>query len=220
MIIYKRNSENTSFVIQERFFDVLYKDAVKKSYNYVKKYLNSAVFMEDNWWDFSLSKIETNGLCLEFGVFKGRSINYFSNCLPNRKWYGFDSFFGLQEDWKGGWFGKNYFSLNGVCPEVNKNVELIKGWFKETLPIFLNKNNDNISFIHLDCDTYESTSDVFKFIKKEKLQKGCILLFDQYLGYINWQNNEFKAWQEYVKINKIKYKYLGFGERQAIIKII
>ena len=220
MIVNKTNSENIPFIIQERFFDILYKDAVKKSYNYVKKYINSAVFMESSWWDFSLNKIKTKGLCLEFGVFKGISINYFSNYLPNRKWYGFDSFFGLQEDWKGGWFGQNHFSLNGVSPEVNKNVKLIKGWFKETLPIFLKKNNDNISFIHIDCDTYESTFDVFKFIKKEKLQKGCILLFDEYLGYINWENNEFKAWQEYVKINKINYKYLGFGERQAVIEII
>ena len=220
MIVHKTNSGNIPFIIQERFFDILYKDALKKSYNYVKKYANSAVFMENSWWDFSLNKIKTKGLCLEFGVFKGTSINYFSNYLSNRKWYGFDSFFGLQEDWKGGWFGENHFSLNGVLPEVNKNVKLIKGWFKETLPIFLKKNNDNISFIHIDCDTYESTFDVFKFIKKEKLQKGCILLFDEYLGCINWENNEFKAWQEYVKINKINYKYLGFGERQAIIEII
>jgi hypothetical protein len=40
------------------------------------------------------------------------------------------------------------------------------------------------------------------------------------MGYINWKNHEFKAWQEYVKENKINYKYIAFGQRQAIIKII
>jgi hypothetical protein len=52
------------------------------------------------------------------------------------------------------------------------------------------------------------------------MQKGCILLFDEYMGYINWQENEYKAWQEYVKKNKIKYTYKAFGERQAIIEIL
>jgi hypothetical protein len=59
--------------------------------------------------------------------------------LKNKIWYGFDSFYGLQENWKGGWFSKNHFSLNGKSPKVNKNVKLIKGWFKNTLPIFLKK---------------------------------------------------------------------------------
>jgi hypothetical protein len=178
------------------------------------------MFADHGWWDIALSKINKKGLHLEFGVYKGASLNYFSNVLKNTTWYGFDSFLGMQEDWKGGWFGKGYLNLNNQVPELNKNVKIIKGWFKDTLPKFFEKHKECISFIHIDCDTYESTRDVLNCIDKKRMQKGCILLFDEYMGCINWQENEYKAWQEYVKKNKIKYTYKAFGERQAIIEIL
>lgn len=204
----------------QRPFDLLQKEAVEESIKYIKPFLNEIIICENGWWDIALEKINKKGLCLEFGVYKGESLNYFSNKLKNITWYGFDSFYGLQEDWKGGWFSKNYFNLNGKKPEINKNVVLIQGWFKETLPVFLKKNKEKISFIHIDCDTYESTKDVFNNISFDRFINNSIILFDEYMGYINWKNNEFKAWQEYVEENKINYKYIAFGEKQAIIKII
>jgi hypothetical protein len=211
---------NDLHYLTKRTYDLFYDEANKKSYKYLKKYINKAIFCEQGWWNISLNKINKKGLCLEFGVYKGESLNYFSNYLPERHWYGFDSFLGLQEDWKGGWFEKGHFNLKNNIPKFNKNVTLIQGWFKETLSKFLNKHKETISFIHIDCDTYESTKDIFKVLKKESLQDGCIILFDEYFGYINWENNEFKAWKEYVKKNKIKYEYVAFGERQAVIKIL
>jgi len=204
----------------QRPFDLLQNEAVKESIEYIKPFLNEVIICENGWWDIALEKINETGLCLEFGVYKGESLNYFSNKLKNIIWYGFDSFYGLQEDWKGGWFSKNHFNLDGKEPKINKNVVIVKGWFKDTLPIFLKKNNKKISFIHIDCDTYESTKNIFDNIKYDRFTNNSIILFDEYFGYINWKNNEFKAWQEYVKKNKIKYKYIAFGEKQAIIKII
>jgi hypothetical protein len=204
----------------QRPFDILYAEAVKESAEYIKNFLNDAVVCESGWWIIALDNIIENKLCLEFGVYKGESLNYFSNKKKNITWYGFDSFKGLQENWKGGFFAKNYFSLDGVEPKVNENVILIKGWFKDTLPIFFKNNNEKISFLHIDCDTYESTKDIFDNIKFERFINNSIILFDEYMGYINWKNHEFKAWQEYVKDNKINYKYIAFGRQQAIIKII
>ncbi len=220
MKITKEIDADNLFYLYKRPYDVLTEEAVKESVEYIKKYKNSAMFADHGWWDIALSKINTKGLHLEFGVYKGTSLNYFSNIIPNVTWYGFDSFLGMQEDWRGGYFGKGYLTLNNKAPNLNKNVKTIKGWFKDTLPKFLKNKKDKISFIHIDCDTYESTKDVFDCIGKERLQKGCILLFDEYIGYINWQGNEYKAWQEYVKKHKIKYKYVAFGDRQAVIKII
>ena len=201
-------------------FEILQKEAIEESVEYIKPFLNEAIICQNGWWNIALEKINKNGLCLEFGVYEAESLNYFSNKLKNRIWHGFDSFYGLQEDWKGGWFSKNYFSLNGKKPVVNKNVVLIEGWFKKTLPIFLKKNKDKISFMHIDCDTYESTKDIFKNINYDRFVNNSIILFDEYMGYINWKNHEFKAWQEYVKDNKINYKYIAFGDRQALLKII
>jgi len=204
----------------ERPFDILYAEACKESAEYIKKFLNDAVVCEKGWWDIALDNIIENKLCLEFGVYDGRSLNYFSNKKKNITWHGFDSFEGLQENWRGGFFAKNHFNLNGVLPKVNENVILYKGWFKDTLPIFLKNNHEKISFIHIDCDTYESTKNILNNIKFERFINNSTILFDEYMGYINWKNHEFKAWQEYVKDNKVNYKYVAFGHRQAIIKII
>jgi hypothetical protein len=211
---------NDKYFIWKRPFDVLFDEAVEKSSIYIKKFLNEAIICENGWWDIALNNILSKGLCLEFGVYKAESLNYFSSKLKDRIWYGFDSFIGLQEDWKGGFFEKNYFNLNGEIPKVNENVKIIKGWFKDSLPVFLKNNNEKISFMHIDCDTYESTKDIFDNIKFNRFVNNSIILFDEYLGYINWENHEFKAWQEYVKKNKINYKYIAFGDKQAVIKII
>lgn len=76
-----------------------------------------------------------NTLWLEFGVASGKTINYISQFTKD-KVYGFDSFEGLPEKWRDG-FDKGAFSRNGNLPQVNNNVELIKGWFNETLPDFI-----------------------------------------------------------------------------------
>mgnify|MGYP000079224382 CR=1 FL=1 len=77
---------------------------------------------------------------LEFGVWQGGSINFFSSKFPNSQFYGFDSFEGLPENWRPG-FEKGTFSLNGMLPKVNANVKLIPGWFNESLPYFLENVN-------------------------------------------------------------------------------
>jgi len=104
-----------------------------------------------------------NTLWLEFGVASGKSINYFSK-FTNDTVYGFDSFEGLPEDWRGG-FNKGAFNRNGIPPKVNSNVELIKGWFNETLEPFIKTKNKKISFIHMDADLYSSTKYIFDVLK-------------------------------------------------------
>ena len=82
-------------------------------------------------------KHKPDTLWLEFGVASGNTINYISQ-FTDDKVYGFDSFEGLPEKWRDG-FDKGAFSQNGTLPKVNQNVELIKGWFNETLLPFIQK---------------------------------------------------------------------------------
>ena len=96
-----------------------------------------------------------NTLWLEFGVATGSTINYISR-FTNDKVYGFDSFEGLPEKWRDG-FEKGVFNMNGNLPQVNSNVELIKGWFNKTLLNFIQTHNKKVSFIHMDADLYSST---------------------------------------------------------------
>ncbi len=200
-------------------FDILSKEAAKESADYIRPYISNTIITDEGWWNIGPSKISINGLCMELGVYKGESINYFSKNNPNQTWYGFDSFVGFQEDWKGGYFSKGDYSLNGDLPKVNNNVKLIKGFFKDTLPKFLKKSKKNISFLHVDCDTYESTIEALNILKP-RLVAGTVILFDEYMNYIGWKYGEFKAWQKFIKKNNIKYKYEMFGPRQALVKII
>ncbi|MFC2089126.1 hypothetical protein ACFLT1_00005, partial [Bacteroidota bacterium] len=119
-----------------KVIDKLVDDATVESSEYYKPYLDKIMLLDNfkELWDFSLNEIRKEGIILEFGVWKGRSINYMSKKLVNRKFYGFDSFEGLQEDWKGHGLTKGYFNLKGKLPKVNSNVTLIKGWFSTTLP--------------------------------------------------------------------------------------
>jgi hypothetical protein len=210
----------TSKNLPKDAFEILYEEASRESAEYIRQYIDTCIIADGGWWDVAIKKIKIPGLCLEFGVYKGESINFFSKRCPDKIWYGFDSFEGFQEDWLGGYFGKNQFTLEGKLPSVNKNVILVKGWFKDTLPNFLLENNTNVSFVHIDCDTYESTIEILEMLGPKRFVQNSRILFDEYISYIGWKNNEFKAWREFTKKYNVKYKYEMFGSRQALIKIL
>jgi len=212
--------KNFSKQISKVAFDVLAEEAANESADYIRPYIKEAIITDTGWWNVALEKIEIDGLHLEFGVYRGESIDYFSSKKPNTIWYGFDSFEGFQEDWQGGFYGKKTYSLNGQKPVVNKNVKLIKGYFKDTLPKFLKNKKQDIAFLHIDCDTYQSTKEVLDIIGPKKLVSNTRILFDEYTSYIGWKENEFKAWKEFVQKHNIKYKYEMFADRQALVKII
>lgn len=155
-----------------------------------------------------LSKINFNGIVFEFGVFSGNSINHISEQIKSEI-YGFDLFEGLPEFWRDG-FDKGHFSMKKL-PKVNNKVNLVKGWFNETLPIFLKDHQDDISFLHIDCDLYSSTKTIFDNVKNQ-LKVGTVIVFDEYFNYPGWQLGEFKAWQELVVEESIKYQYIGYNK--------
>lgn len=159
-------------------------------------------------WRHAFAARVANGLCVEYGVWRGRSINFFAS-QTKEMIYGFDSFEGLQEDWHGWAFPKGTFNLDGVLPPVPANVTLIKGWFDKTLPAFLREHPEPFSFIHIDCDTYEATSIVLN-AAQDRFQKGTVVVFDEYFGYRGWRMGEFKAWQEFVAARGLSYEYLAF----------
>lgn len=153
---------------------------------------------------------KSNTLWLEFGVANGCSINYISN-FTNDKVYGFDSFEGLPEKWRDG-FDKGAFNLNGNLPQVNNNVELIKGWFDKTIPNFIKKQNKKVSFIHMDADLYSSTKCIFDNLK-DYIDKDCIIVFDELVNYPGFDGNtgELKAFYEFITENKVDYEWIGMN---------
>lgn len=152
-----------------------------------------------------------NTLWLEFGVSSGTSVNFISRFTQD-KVYGFDSFEGLPENWRNG-FEKGKFDRKGELPKVNPNVVLIKGWFKDTLPPFIQKHNDQkISFLHIDADLYSSTKLILDSLK-DHLDKDCVVIFDEMVNYdgFDGENGELKAFYEFVQENKVDYEWIGMN---------
>jgi len=134
-------------------------------------------------------------LFLEFGVQDGNSILDFYNLYKSKNingaFFGFDSFFGLPEEkydkyspWKTGQFSCNgRVSLNLL---ENKDINIVGGWFSDTLNSFLlpRFENKKIGIAHIDCDIYTSTIEVLEFIINNKLLcDGSILVYDDWGAY-------------------------------------
>ena len=132
--------------------------------------------------------------------------------------HGFDSFVGLPETW--GERPKGTFSTGGVLPTVPANVTLHAGWFDETLPKFLAEHPGYARMMNIDCDIYSSTVTILENFR-DRITKGTIILFDEYIGNATWREDEFKAFSEFVNDNNIEYEYLAFNliTKQVVVEI-
>lgn len=120
----------------------------------------------------------TAGHWLEFGVFRGRSINGTRFFLEsNVTVVGFDTFHGLPEKWGG--MKKGFFTLEGRIPPVRPGVKLEVGLFNATLPPFLLQRPDlELVGVNIDCDLYSSTLDVL-FLLHPFFRPGTLLHFHE-----------------------------------------
>jgi hypothetical protein len=159
------------------------------------------------------------GLVCEFGVATGKSINHIAGLLPDVTVYGFDSFEGLPEDWQT-YYPKGSFKMEAL-PEVRSNVQLVKGWFRESLPMFLEEHPGQAVFLHVDCDLYSSTKDIFELMAT-RLRPGSVLVFDEYFNYPGWKEGEHKAFMEFIERTAQSFEYLGYtkANEQVAVKII
>ena len=197
-------------------------NALESTANYIEQKLYNVPSCDnhDSLLDRAISLAEKTGLFCEFGVYTGRTINYIAKQVNIV--HGFDSFEGLPEYWRNG-YDKGTFALEDKTqlPSVGENVKLHVGWFDETLPSFIEKNSENVSFLHIDCDLYSSTKTIFKFLK-ERIKSGTVIVFDEYFNYPFWQQHEFKAFQEFVAEQNLKYQYICYHKynQQVVVKIL
>ena len=161
---------------------------------------------------------DANLIC-EFGVATGRTINFIAKLIPDVPIFGFDSFEGLPEDWRDGFF-KGAFKADSP-PKVRRNVRLIRGRFEDTLGPFLQEHPQSAAFMHIDCDLYASAKTVLETFRPS-IRSGTIIVFDEYFNYPGWQHGEFKAFAEYIERSDHSFNYIGYCRyhQQVAIKII
>ena len=210
--------------IKSRDFDidfVFHKNATLESAEFAETHLLNAKKFP-NKYDLltdAVSKVNIDGLFLEFGVFSGKTINHIAKQKKSNTIYGFDSFEGLPETWRSG-FEKGVFGVDKL-PDVENNVTLIKGWFDSTLPEFIKDKPQNCAFIHVDCDLYSSTKTIFDVLS-EKIVSGTVIVFDEFFNYPGWKQHEYKAFMEFVNSKNFKYEFIGFvpSNQQLAVKIL
>lgn len=156
----------------------------------------------------------------EFGVWRAASFKYLISVF--KKGYGFDTFTGLPEDW---YVGKSIekagtYSSDGNIPDIDGG-EFIVGKFENTLPNFFSDVRPKASIVNFDADLYSSTICALTH-SKSIIDRNTILVFDEFLMNESWEQDEYKALNEFCSTNKYRYEVIdiSFFTKQVAVKII
>ncbi len=142
----------------------------------------------------------------EFGVANGVSFRWWMENITNgnSKFYGFDTFTGLPEDW--GPFKKGDMSGGNEVPQIEgSRHQFFQGLFQKTLNGFLRTyTGGRRKVIFMDADLYTSTLYVLTMMSPW-IEKGDIVIFDEF----NVPLHEFKAFREWTEACYIKYTVIA-----------
>ena len=149
------------------------------------------------------------GQVLDFGVATGESTMMLGNALmntQNRKVVGFDAFLGIRDAWSKPDRPSGAMSLGGVVPAhlvSHEKVEVRVGWVEDTLPLFLRERPEGAGLVHLDMDVFPPTKFVLEALGPV-LRPGSLLVFDDYFGFIGWQNHSHRAFAETFNLSSFR----------------
>lgn len=157
---------------------------------------------------------------LEFGVFEGASIRYFSsiNDHPDSTFVGFDTFEGLPETWDDGgrMVGKDVFDVGGQVPQIDdERVSFVKGLFQDTLDDALAALPPAEQLvIHNDSDLYSATLYVLT-AAHARIVPGTVIIFDEFYSVMH----EFRALEDYCSAYGRDYEVLGVTEGHVQVAV-
>lgn len=152
---------------------------------------------------------------IEFGVFRGDSMREWVslNKHSDSRFFGFDSFEGLPEDWRAGQ-GKRHFDVRGRVPRIDDpRVRFVQGWFEHTVPLFARDFRiKNRLVLHLDADLYGSTILPLVYFSTF-MSKGTLLIFDEFYD----REHEFKALMDWQRIFRKRFRFVAEMEHYSKI---
>lgn len=132
--------------------------------------------------------LKLDGSLIELGVYRGGSLFEIASVLKlynsTRTLFAVDTFTGHPYTDNRTTHIKGRFSdvnLNRIKylikkKKYNKNIELLKGTFKDILPKI---SNYRFCFAHVDCDLYQSYVECLEFLMP-RMNKGSIIWLDDY----------------------------------------
>ena len=153
---------------------------------------------------------------LEFGVCGGLSFNWWlaHNSNAGSRFYGFDTFEGLPEDF--GPFSKGSMAVALESLNINDSrASFYKGLFQDTLIPFLEQyRNGPRKLIHMDADIFSAT--LFSLSQLYRvLNDGDIILFDEFAV----PKHEFKAFKIFTESFYVKYEVIGAANNYLFLAV-
>ena len=165
---------------------------------------------------------EVPGNIMEFGVASGNSTRVIRKAATKiereyehdarKRIFACDSFEGLPEKYENAEVGAF------ACKPPNiRGVEIVKGYFDDSLDDKLAEEVGSVSFASLDADLYSSTICVLNWLTP-LLHTGSLLLFDEFLGGDEAEKRAFEEWTtntgtKAVLIGQFLRKPSAWGER-------
>jgi len=173
-----------------------------------------------------LSANQIQGDYFEFGCHRARTFRMAltearRHHLDDMRFLAFDSFEGLpqpirQTDVSGYLRGALHTSEAEFCQLIEEHgvsahrYELIKGLYQNTLTEQLQErfraSNRKIALVCIDCDLYESSLPIFRFIEPF-LQEGSLLYIDDY--FVGYKGSPMRtiarAFQEYEQVSRFQF---------------
>jgi len=159
------------------------------------------------------------GYILEFGVGPGNSLGVLAE-NTTRRIIAFDSFEGLPEPWK--FTDEETFQKGDMKydpPTRPHNVDYVKGWFAESIPVWKETYKADIAFLHIDSDLYSSCKTVLTELN-EQIVPGTIILFDEMFNYPYWKEGEWKATEEWKAEYGRELEFIEDHYTQAAYRVI
>lgn len=175
-------------------------------------------------YGFYTTVLESEGLFnepvnyLEFGVAQGESMRWFTSKNKNvgSRFFGFDTFTGLPEDW--GPYKKGTFDNNNEVPDIkDPRIKFYQGLFQQTVPGFIKEFTKGVEkesgdrssgtirkVIMMDADLYSSTLYVLTSLAPY-LNSGDIIFFDEFAV----PTHEFRAYVDFVESYYIDLELIG-----------
>jgi tetratricopeptide (TPR) repeat protein len=166
-------------------------------------------------FDRAVDQSDVNRPFYEFGVWMGDSFKYLMRNFDTG--YGFDTFEGLPETWRS--VPKGAYTSYGSIPQI-KGAQFVVGEFNDTLPKFFEKPRPKASLINFDADLYSSTLCAL-MNAKPVIDTDTILVFDEFIVNQNWQEDEFKALNEFCILKGFTYEVLiiSLFTKQVVVRL-
>ena len=210
---YKGNYELYNILLKSDNSEHPYMRSIKWIFSLPK--LPEIFFNRWSFFDAMISLSDISKPFYEFGVWNGVSFKYLIKAF--KEGFGFDTFTGIPETWHNEPVG-NYTNF-GAIPNI-KGGELIVGRFEDTLPKFFQEKRPIASLINFDADLYSSTICALNN-SIDIIDNNTILIFDEFIMNNNWEEDEFKAINEFCENLKIDYEVIAFSlaTKQVAIKL-